>query len=63
MLDMVFEHRNKAYGAYVLRSDSNRAIKQAMLSILSLLTVFCLGNFIRENMHSGKKMLLVPLLS
>jgi protein TonB len=61
MLDMVFEHRNKAYGAYVLRSDSNRAIKQAMLSILSLLTVFCLGNFIRENMHSGKKNAVGPI--
>ena len=55
MLDMVFEHRNKAYGAYVLRRDSNKTVKQAMLSILSVVTLFCLGNFIRENMHSGKK--------
>ena len=55
MLDMVFEHRNKAYGAYVLRSEANKTVRQAMLSILSVLTIFCLGNFIREHMHPNKK--------
>jgi len=60
MLDMVFEHRNKAYGAYVLRRDSNKTTKQAILSILSVLTVFCLGNFIRENINAHKKSGYVP---
>jgi len=55
MLDMVFEHRNKAYGAYVLRRDANQTVKRAMLTILSLVTVFCFGNFIRENMKPGYK--------
>jgi periplasmic protein TonB len=60
MLDMVFEHRNKSYGAYVLRRDSNKTTKQAMISILSVLTVFCLGNFIRENLNVHKKSGYVP---
>jgi protein TonB len=51
MLDMVFEHRNKAYGAYVLRRDANKSVQQAMLSILSLVTLLCFGNFIKENMR------------
>ena len=51
MLDMVFEHRNKAYGAYVLRRDYNKSLQQAMLSILTVVTVFCFGNYIRQNMH------------
>ena len=55
MLDMVFEHRNKDYGAYVLRRDANQTTKRAMLAILSAITVFCFGNFIRESMHSTKK--------
>lgn len=60
MLDMVFEHRNKAYGAYVLRRDANKTTKQAMLYILSVVTVFCLGNFIRENIKASKKTAYVP---
>jgi len=51
----VFEHRNKAYGAYVLRRDANQTTKRAMLAILSAITVFCFGNFIRESMHTIKK--------
>jgi len=60
MLDMVFEHRNKAYGAYVLRRDSNESVKRAMLFILSAVATFCLGNFIRENLHSAKEKAYVP---
>ena len=60
MLDMVFEHRNKACGAYVLRRDSSKTVKQAMLSILSVLTVFCLGNYIKEDMHAGKENIYKP---
>ena len=55
MLDMVFEHRNKAYGAYVLRRDYNKSLQQAILYILSVVTLFCFGNFIRENMKPKQK--------
>jgi len=55
MLDMVFEHRNKAYGAYVLRRDYNKSLQTAIASILSLITLLCLGNFIRENMRHNNK--------
>ena len=51
MLDMVFENRNKAYGAYVHRSESNERVRTAMLMLLSILTVLCVGNYIRDNMR------------
>ncbi len=54
MLDMVFEHRNKAYGAYVLRNDYNKSLKQAMLSVLFFVTLLCVGNYVRELLHSKK---------
>jgi protein TonB len=34
MLDMIFENRNKAYGAYVLRQDQNKHLLMAMLFML-----------------------------
>ena len=63
MLDMVFEHRNKAYGAYVLRRDYNKSLQQAILSILSVITLFCFGNFIRENMHAKAKTISDPFIN
>ena len=51
MLDMVFENRNKAYGAYVHRAESNERVRTAMLMLLSILTVLCVGNYIRDNMR------------
>lgn len=54
MLDIIFEHRNKSYGAYVLRRDANKTVKTALTSILSVVTLLCFGNYVRENMH-GKQ--------
>lgn len=55
MLDMVFERRNKAYGAYVLRRDYNKSLQTAIASILSVVTLFCFGNYISENMNINNK--------
>jgi protein TonB len=46
MLDIVFEHRNKNYGAYVLRRDYNKSLAKAVT--ITLLSAFLLisSNFI-----------------
>ncbi len=41
MDDIIFEDRNKAYGAYELRRSYNSRIKQAMLGTLSLVVLLC----------------------
>lgn len=46
MLDIVFEHRNKNYGAYVLRRDYNKSLAKAVsITVLSAF-IFITGNFI-----------------
>jgi protein TonB len=53
MLDMVFEHRNKAYGAYVLRRDYNKSLAKAVtITVLSTL-VLITGNFIASKLTKG----------
>jgi protein TonB len=36
LLDIVFSHRNKQYGAYELRSNYNKRINRALLITLGL---------------------------
>lgn len=45
LLDIIFEHRNKQYGAYVLRQNENKYLLKGMLSVLFvvLLLVFIYG--------------------
>lgn len=41
MLDMIFENRNKEYGAYVLRQDYDKNMRRAMgFTVTSILLVF-----------------------
>src|ERR1039458_5073438 len=53
MLDMIFEHRNKAYGAYVLRRDYNQSLKKALAIALSAVFLLLFGNFLREKLHGN----------
>lgn len=39
--DIIFEDRNKAYGAYELRQSYNRRIRQGILGALSLVALLC----------------------
>jgi protein TonB len=58
MLDMVFEQRNKAYGAYVLRQSYNHSLKQAMALTLTSVFILCFANAMREhfkNKSNGKQ--------
>ena len=53
MLDMIFEHRNKTYGAYALRNNYNSRISQSLLIMVSVVTLFCFGKFISDRMKSN----------
>ena len=47
LLDIIFEHRNKEYGAYVLRREYPRNLTIAMFSMLGLVTVFVIYSLIK----------------
>jgi len=53
MLDLIFENRNKQYGAYVLRSEQNNHTLQAMMLTTLIVIILCLVNFIAGRMHSA----------
>ena len=49
--DLLFENRNKMYGAYVLRRDYPLHVRRALASMLALSAAFVLLSFVR----TGKK--------
>ncbi|NJO24876.1 MAG: hypothetical protein HC867_02405 [Bacteroidia bacterium] len=51
MLDILFEHRNKSYGAYVLRRQYSRRLRAALVIALSALLLFIL----LQTAFSGKR--------
>lgn len=52
MLDILFEHRNKLYGAYVLRKNySNRLTRALGVSLTIVLAVMSI-TFIKKNKHN-----------
>ena len=53
MLDIVFENRNKAFGAYVLRRDYNQTVSRAMLITISSVFLLLFGNFLREHLKAN----------
>ena len=57
LLDIIFEHRNKSYGAYVLRRYYNNRLAKAMGIALSFVFIFFLVSFIKG---SGKTNRLKP---
>ncbi len=50
MLDMVFENRNKTYGAYALRSDYNQRISRALIVSTSVVFLLCFGKLLSDKM-------------
>ncbi len=61
MLDMIFENRNKSYGAYALRSDYNSRISQAMLITLSVIFLLAFGKFISERASDKGTIISCPM--
>src|SRR5690349_11986663 len=55
ILDLVFEDRNKEYGAYQLRKTYNRRILKALIITASIALIALLGSFIASKMDSGPK--------
>ena len=48
LLDILFEHRNKAYGAYELRLSENRTLLKALFTGLGIVTLG-MGGFVYSN--------------
>lgn len=55
MLDMIFENRNKAYGAYALRNDYSRRISHALLITFSSIFLLGFGKFLLDKMKDPKR--------
>ncbi len=51
MLDMVFENRNKAYGAYVLRRDHDKFLLEGFFFTIAFISSLLLYNFLYEKFH------------
>lgn len=47
LLDILFEHRNKDYGAYTLRRDYNRRLLKGLLFMLLVVTTFVTVNYLK----------------
>jgi protein TonB len=52
MLDMVFENRNKQYGAYVLRNEYDVRIRRALFLTFTLLTLVAMGKYFGDKMFN-----------
>lgn len=55
ILDLVFENRNKAYGAYELRRTYNRRIYMALALTGALIVAIGLSAFLKTTIKSSKK--------
>jgi protein TonB len=55
MLDIVFEHRNKSYGAYVLRRDYNKSLLQAAMIATSIIVMLIGGQFIKDHLSGSTR--------
>ncbi len=53
MLDMVFENRNKTYGAYALRSDYNQRISRALIVSTSVVFMLCFGKLLSDKLKNN----------
>ena len=53
MLDIVFENRNKQYGAYVLRRDYNKSLAKAVTITTLSAFVLITGNFVASKLHAS----------
>ncbi len=54
ILDLVFENRNKDYGAYELRKTYNKRIVMALVITASLALLALLGSILASSLDSGK---------
>ena len=55
LLDIVFDDRNKDYGAYQLRKTYNKRITKALLITASVALLALLGSFIANKVNAAKE--------
>src|SRR6478672_125998 len=55
LLDLLFEDRNKAYGAYELRKTYNKRIRNALLITFGVLLLIFLLAFVAQRVNTGKE--------
>jgi protein TonB len=55
ILDLIFEDRNKDYGAYELRKTYNKRIVKALVITASVALLALLGSLLAKAFNSGKK--------
>ena len=55
ILDIIFDGRNKDYGAYELRKTYNKRITTSLLVMLGLVVALVAGYFINNYQGAGKK--------
>jgi periplasmic protein TonB len=52
ILDIIFENRNKQYGAYQLRKEYDKRLVKAILAIISVVLFFFVWNFLNNNRNA-----------
>lgn len=55
MLDILFEHRNKLYGAYALRKTYSKRLGVALATALSVVFLFVVMSFIKKERRGNGK--------
>jgi len=55
MLDILFEDRNKEYGAYHLRKTYNKRIRNALIITASIAVLALLGSLLANQLNKGPK--------
>ena len=53
ILDIIFEGKNKEYGAYELRKTYNKRLRNALLITLSLFIILLLANIVAANINAS----------
>ena len=60
ILDILFEGKNKSYGAYDLRKTYNKRITKALLATVSLIVIVLIVSAIANN-YKGKEKMVMPV--
>jgi protein TonB len=62
MLDMIFENRNKSYGAYALRNTHSNRMAQAILIMISSIFLLGFGKFVSDKLKGSSNQLSGPIV-
>ena len=59
ILDILFEGKNKAYGAYDLRRTYEKRIKIALIGTFTIIVLLFVGSFVSNSTSKGKPQIIV----